>query len=79
MSHVIWKIEMRHEELLQDIDMQSDPGSPARERGRRGEELRGEPDDGDANDEGTWSGGGEFLIGMLLGEGAPMETIPEGE
>ena len=40
MSHVIWKIEMRHEELLQDIDMQSDPGSPARERGRRGEELR---------------------------------------
>jgi hypothetical protein len=59
MSHVIWKIEMRHEELLQDIDMQSDPGSP--------------------NNEGTWSGGGEFLIGMLLGEGAPMETIPEGE
>ena len=70
---------MRHEELLQDIDMQSDPGSPARERGRRGEELRGELVDGDANDEGTSSGGGEFLIGMLSEERAPMETIPEGE
>jgi hypothetical protein len=79
LSHVISKIEMRHEELLQDIDMQSDPGSPARERGQRGEELREEPDDRDANDEGTWSGGREFLIGMLSGEGGPMETIPEGE
>ena len=54
------------------------PWEPCQRTWSTGEELK-EPDDGDANNEGTWSGGGEFLIGMLLGEGAPMETIPEGE